>query len=405
MLDQIDQEMEKRNIQAIIILGDTTLGDPNLTYVVGGNLPGGGLYFKRIGQEPLLVTSNLDAPTARKLGTVKRIETFTEWGLERFAQQYGRYEAKLHLLADILRKEGVDGKIALYGRNDLGHGTYFVDMLRNLGVNVAGDNSPSIVDTARETKDEKELEKLRDVGRRTGRVIEAIVDVLSSLKRNRGHLMLGKKRATIGAVKALISSNLAAEGLIAPEGTIFAIGASSADPHNAGTPSDAIKEGKLIVFDIFPQGESSYWSDITRTYIIGKASKKDKQLYETVHEAQRTSLDFIRPGVSGEEAMKKACDVIERHGYHTTRDIYEGKAEKLDSGFTHILGHGVGLMIHELPILGFLSKDPLRLGQVVTVEPGVYLPGYGGVRIEDTVSITPRGVSYLARVGKEFEVT
>ena len=148
MLDQIDQEMEKRNIQAIIILGDTTLGDPNLTYVVGGSLPGGGLYFKRIRQEPLLLTSILDAPTAQKLGTVKRVETFTEWGLERLALQYGRSEAKLHLLTEILRKEGADGKIVLYGRNDLGHGTYFVDTLRNLGVNVIGDNSPSIMDTA-----------------------------------------------------------------------------------------------------------------------------------------------------------------------------------------------------------------------------------------------------------------
>jgi Xaa-Pro aminopeptidase len=85
--------------------------------------------------------------------------------------------------------------------------------------------------------------------------------------------------------------------------------------------------------------------------------------------------------------------------------IFQGNAKGIHSGFTHSLGHGVGLTIGERPYLTFLSKDPLRKSEVVTVEPGVYLPRYGGVRIEDTVVITSRGVSYLAKVEKELELT
>jgi Xaa-Pro aminopeptidase len=86
------------------------------------------------------------------------------------------------------------------------------------------------------------------------------------------------------------------------------------------------------------------------------------------------------------------------------REVYEGKAKSISSGFNHSLGHGVGLTIGERPNLGLLSKDPLKVGGVVTVEPGVYLPKYGGVRIEDTVKITQKGYENLARVEKELEI-
>jgi len=405
LLNQIDPEMRKRRIQAIMILGDTTLADPNLMYVAGGTLPRGGVYFKRVGQKPLLVTSNLDMPTARKLGRVKSIETYSQWNLEKLSKKYGREEAFPRLLAEIARKNGVSGKVALYGRNDLAFGTYLVDKLRRLGVKITNDESPSILESARETKDADEIQKLRNVGRKTGRVVDAIVEVLKDLKRKRGHLTLKGKRATIGVIKALISSLIAAEELGAPEGTIFAIGASSADPHNAGIPTDEIREGKLIVFDIFPQSESGYWHDLTRTYIVGRAAPKDRQLYDAVYEAQRVSLDSIRAGVTGEDVMSKSCDVIERRGYRTIREVFQGKLKAVSSGFNHSLGHGVGLTIGERPYLSFLSREALKSRQVVTVEPGVYLPGHGGVRIEDTVSITSRGIDTLARVNKEFEIT
>jgi len=109
--------------------------------------------------------------------------------------------------------------------------------------------------------------------------------------------------------------------------------------------------------------------------------------------------------VTGEEAMVRACDIIEDHGFHTVREVFEGKSTGISSGFNHSLGHGVGLTIGEGPYLSFLSKERLKAAEVVTVEPGVYLPGYGGVRIEDTVAITSRGIENLSPVEKELELT
>jgi Xaa-Pro aminopeptidase len=405
MLKHLDEQMSKRKLQGIVVFGDTTLGNPDLAYVVGGNLARGGIFVKRLHNEALLVTSDLDIGTARRLGGVKRINTFTEWGLEKIAAKYGRENTYPYLIASILKGERIRGRVSICGRNDLASGTHLVDELRRLGVKNVGESSPTVLESARETKSREEINDLRRAGTKTAKVVESVLESLRKMKRKRGRLYLGTARATIGLVKRLISSRLAQQDLIAPEGTIFAIGASSADPHNAGIPSEQIKEGRLIVFDIFPQSGTGYWFDLTRSFVIGRADAKARRLFETVHEAQDISLDFLRKGVTGEEAMSKACQVVQRAGYRTVREIFEGKAKSIPSGFNHGLGHGVGLTIGERPFLSFLSRDPLKEGHVVTVEPGIYLPHYGGVRIEDTVVITARGIDNLASVDKELELT
>jgi Xaa-Pro aminopeptidase len=404
MLNDLDELMRERTLQAIVVLGDTTLGNPDLMYVTGGQLARGGIYVKRLSHDPLLVTSNLDIGTARRLGQIKRIHTFTEWGFERLAAKHGRENAQQYLIKLILRSEGIHGKVSIYGRNDLSSGIRLADELRKLGARIVGESSPTALECARETKSREEIKKVRDVGTRTARVVEAVLGILRNSKRKRGLLYLGRLVATVGLVKKLISSRLAQEDLIAPEGTIFAIGASGADPHNAGIPGDRIKEGKLIVFDIFPQAGTGYWFDLTRSVVVGRADGKAKRLFETVSEAQQTSLDFLREGVTGEAAMVKACEVIEHAGYRTVREVFEGRSKSIPSGFNHSLGHGVGLTIGERPYLSFLSRDSLKSGQIVTVEPGVYLPRYGGVRIEDTVVITPRGIDNLASIDRQLEL-
>ncbi len=405
MLEDLDRLMAERDIQGIVVVGDATLGNPDLTYVAGGNLARGGIYVKRLNHDAILVTSNLDIGTARRLGRVKRISTFTELGLERIAAKYGRANTHQHLLQSILKEEGIEGKVSLYGRNDLAWGVRLADELRKLGVRVEGESSPTTLESARETKSRREIENIRNVGIKTSGIVEAVLKTLRNMKRKRGQLYLKHERATVGMVKKLISLKLAEKDLVAPEGTIFAIGSSGADPHNSGIASDPIKERKPIVFDIFPQAENGYWFDLTRTFLVGRADTKAKNLFETVNSAQASGLDSIREGATGEEAMIKACRVIEQAGFKTIREVFEGKAKEIRSGFIHSLGHGVGLTIGESPYLSFLSKAPLKSRQVVTVEPGIYLPRYGGVRIEDTVLVTRSGVDNLTSLDKELEIS
>jgi len=158
------------------------------------------------------------------------------------------------------------------------------------------------------------------------------------------------------------------------------------------------------VFDIFPEGESGYWHDLTRTFVVGNANSEDRRQFAAVSDAQSACLDFMKSGVISEEVMSKACDIIEGRGYRTIREVFLGKTKNIESGFNHSLGHGVGLTIGERPYLSFLNRNSLKRRQVVTVEPGVYLPGHGGVRIEDTVLISDRRVEILSDVDKEFEL-
>ena len=168
--------------------------------------------------------------------------------------------------------------------------------------------------------------------------------------------------------------------------TICASGAMSALPHHqaSGKP---LCEGDFLVMDYGCVFEG-YCSDITRTVVIGKASSRHREIYETVLKAQLAAEKNLRAGLAARDADKAARDIIENAGF--------GK------NFSHSLGHGVGIEIHELPNLS--PKSPLTLshGDVVTIEPGIYIEGFGGVRIEDMAYISENGAEILTSSPKEL---
>lgn len=156
---------------------------------------------------------------------------------------------------------------------------------------------------------------------------------------------------------------------------IVASGINSSMPH--AVPSHKkIEKGDFLTMD-FGCIYEGYCSDMTRTIVIGKASQKQKEVYETVLKAQLAALDFIKAGLKGKEVDKVARDIIYQAGY--------------EGCFGHGLGHSVGLFIHENPRLSMLEEDVLEEGMVETVEPGIYIKGFGGVRIEDLVVVTKEG--------------
>jgi Xaa-Pro dipeptidase len=161
--------------------------------------------------------------------------------------------------------------------------------------------------------------------------------------------------------------------------TIIASGISSAFPHGSCT-NRTIHQGDLVVVDLGATYQS-YRSDMTRTFTAGKSTEKQMKIYETVKIAQQKAFKAISPNISAAQVDGAARRAIEAAGF--------------GEFFVHNLGHGVGLEIHEAPILSPDSKDTLAAGNVVTDEPGIYLPGYGGVRIEDTVFITSNGAERL----------
>jgi len=153
--------------------------------------------------------------------------------------------------------------------------------------------------------------------------------------------------------------------------TIVASGPNSAYPHG-GSGNRKLQRGDLIVIDLGAKS-NGYCSDMTRTIVLGNPSPRQLKIFEIVKEAQQRALKALKEGVAAKNIDAIARDFIVKKGF--------------GENFVHGLGHGVGLEVHEPPTLSPISKDQLKNGNVVTVEPGIYIPGLGGVRIEDTVAI------------------
>jgi Xaa-Pro aminopeptidase len=175
-----------------------------------------------------------------------------------------------------------------------------------------------------------------------------------------------------------------AEGVAFPP--IVASGARGALPH-AGASEKRLEPGELITLDLGAR-VAGYHSDMTRTVALGKPSPEMRRVYEAVQEALEVALQGLKPGRTGKEVDALAREALGRHG--------------LDRYFVHSLGHGVGLAVHEGPGLSPYTEEVLEPGMVVTVEPGVYLPGVGGVRIEELVLITEDGIELLSRFPRGY---
>ena len=238
------------------------------------------------------------------------------------------------------------------------------------------------------------------------------------------------RRATVGAdrilhldgavftaerLRAIVEGALLERGCGSPEGTICAPGAQAADPHQDGT--GPLRANEAIVMDIYPQHNvTRYYADMTRTVSKGEPPAEIVRMYDLVRRAQDAGIAALRPGVSGREVHELVEDLIFAAGYDTLRPGQQHRTgqdrpgqqhrpgEGTPRGFIHGLGHGVGLQIHEAPSLGRAGTTPLAEGDIVTVEPGVYDPVVGGVRLEDMLVITAGGARNLTRAPRQLVI-
>ena len=199
-----------------------------------------------------------------------------------------------------------------------------------------------------------------------------------------GAIVYEGEALTSERLRAEIDSELLRGGAL-PTGTICAGGIQGACPHDAG--SGVLYAGTPIVMDIFPRSMTNgYWGDLTRTMVKGRAPEVVKRAYAAVLEAREHAKTLIRPGAVPEDIHRAAAGILEKHGFMT------GRNDAGDFGFFHGLGHGVGLEIHEAPRLSLRNRTPLAGGEIITVEPGLYYPEWGGIRLEDMVYVEQSGV-------------
>ena len=353
-----------------ILMVDSAEKNADMQYVLGFRTPDP-IVFLDCGDVRHVVVPALEAGRARALGTRFRVHTPESLRLRRSERRdLGGWAAAL------LRKLGIRRVTVPSG---FALGTARRLEKRGIVVRV----SEARLYPQRERKRSAEIESIRAVQRAAVLAMKAAVAMIAASRPSRGGLLKrGSRILTSETVRAEIARVLLAHDCMGRD-TIVAGGDQAADPHCHG--EGPLRAGQSIVIDIFPQHlHHGYWGDLTRTVVKGSPHPRLAAMYRAVRAAQRVALSGIRAGASASAIHRRAQAEISRRGFAT--DLAKDRPE----GFIHGTGHGVGLEIHERPVLGS-AAGRLRAGNVVTVEPGLYYPGIGGVRIEDTVLVTATG--------------
>lgn len=244
-------------------------------------------------------------------------------------------------------------------------------------------------------KTDSELSYIQRAVTETETVVKHALAMIASADIQDEKLYLDGELLTSERVKSFIMGALIERGYL-PLYTIVASGEQGCDPHNQG--SGPLYANTPIIMDVFPRSLSSfYFADMTRTIVRGTPDPYVIKMFDAVLNAQDAALNMIRDGVSARSVHQAVCDVFEREGFRT------GTIDGIVQGFIHSTGHGVGLEIHEHPRIASID-DTLHEGHVVTVEPGLYYRGYGGIRLEDLVVVTQNGCTNLNTLPKQLVI-
>ena len=271
------------------------------------------------------------------------------------------------------------------------------ERLRDAGITLTVDQR-AFADRRR-VKSAAELAGIRRAQRAAEAGMRACVDVLRRSERRNGSLAVDGEGLTVELVKQHVEQEFVRHGVTADE-FIVAHGPQGAIGHDMG--SGPIHAGESIVVDLWPKDrESACFADMTRTFVVGDVPGDLRELHRLTREALELAIGMVRPGVAGVDVYGAVCEHFEAAGYPTGRSKQPGSV--LQEGFFHGLGHGIGLDVHERPGISRYSDDLVE-GDVITLEPGLYRRGYGGVRLEDLLLVTADGAENLTDFPYGLEV-
>jgi len=407
MKSDLDALMQARNLDALVVLGNAE-HNPPMYYFVGGGHVSDALLVKKRGEAPVLFYNDMERGEAARSGLETR--PFSEFDLAELQKQANGDS----LLALAMRFQKIledfnltRGRIGVYGQVKFSSAFGMMMKLQSLlpGVEFVGEaGMDSIFLKAMETKDESEVERIRKMGKITTEVVRRVQNLLMNSDVRDDEILLKEDGfpLTIGDVKSKIELWLAELGAENPEGTIFAIGQDAGVPHSTGNPTDLMRLGQTIVFDIFPcERGGGYFYDFTRTWSLGYAVPEAQDLYDQVYEIYNKLADEFDLNAPFKDYQRMTCEYFESKGHAS---LLNSKAPL--NGYVHSLGHGVGLNIHERPFSHLNVGDDHRLapGVIFTSEPGLYYPEKGmGIRIEDTIWVHPDGkMEILAEYPYDF---
>jgi Xaa-Pro aminopeptidase len=360
---------------ALLLVGDSQ-SNANLYYRTHF-LAGDPFAYAEAGGRAVLVVSSMERGRAEKESIVPEVRAFGDFGNKR-------------LDSTVLR-----GLLAEIGTNEVAVEAVFpvgyADDLRAAGIAVTVDHELLVAE--RRHKTAEEIAAITAAQRVTERAMGRAIELIASSKSLNGALHIGGIPLTSERLRGEIEMLFLREGMDFSLAPIVAGGPGAADPHWLG--AGPLRECEAIVIDLFPRSRKTrYFADMTRTVVKGQPPALLADMYEATSRALDAALGAIRPGADGKDVHEAADTVFREAGFHP-----DGRGPL----YIHSTGHGVGLDIHEGPGLSSRSVE-LRPGDVITVEPGLYDPTVGGVRIEELVVVTEDGSTNLTRFPREFVV-
>ena len=384
----LDAFLDETDTDGYLIDADST--DSDQYYLSGFDAPDPFVTLYD-GETHLLFPRSLEFARAKRESRAETVQRYVDFDHAELVEEYGPEDAVSHVLARFLDSYGVDS-VAVPPRFPL----KTADGLRGRGVDVTPDTD-GVVTEIRATKTDAEIDHIQAAQRANEAAMAAAEELLRAAEvADDGTLQHDGEALTSERVKEEIEVTLLREGCSLDE-TIVACGADAADPHDRG--SGPLSADEAIIVDIFPQSKTTkYHADMTRTFCVGEPSETIAEWYDLTEDAMDAAYDVLEAGVTGAAVHDAVCDVYEEAGLATLRSD-----DRTETGFIHSTGHGVGLDVHELPRLS-PNGGELEAGHVVTVEPGLYDPEVGGVRIEDLVVVTEDGYENLTDYEKRLVV-
>jgi Xaa-Pro aminopeptidase len=370
---------------SILICADT-IRSPEMRHEVPAEIMDPFLYAEVDGHR-YAVISQLEIQTIHNAAPDIEVIQPEQLGWDELVERYPDWEeAEQELIVRACRRMGISEAVA--------PATFpleLADRLRASGLELTPDHRT--FEQRRRSKTEAELAGIGRAQRAAEAAMEAAAKLLRAAEPADGVLHAGGERLTSERLKEAIYEALSSHPVTCEE-PIVAHGPQGAVGHERG--SGPIPPSEPVVIDLWPQDTASAcFADMTRTFVVGDVPEEIRQWHSLSERALARAKDAIRPGANGREPFEAVCELFDEHGFPTQLSKEAGST--LEEGFNHSLGHGVGLQVHEAPALGRTRGYELVPGDVLAVEPGLYRPDIGGVRLEDLVLVTETGAETLTR--------
>ena len=354
-MDPLSEAIRKNGADAYVVFASSR--DADMRYLTQFTTSDPFVYFRKTRKRGVIIVSQMEVGRATLEATAD-IMTRTQAGLpDILKKEPDPYRALAQMIA------GQTGKKILVPP------TFPLALANALSEHCTVTVDNGTVMSMRAVKTGTEIRYLKDVQKVTQTAMGHAVSLIRHATVKKGILYRGGEPLTSEKIKYCLHTTLLEHGCTAVD-TIVSCGKDTAIPHMTGT--GPLYSDEPIVIDLFPMHEKSgYYADMTRTIVKGKPSSAISEMYSTLREAKKQAISQVRADVSGADVHQGVVDFFKDHGY-----------ESNSQGFVHNLGHGVGLQVHEQPTVGPSGKSLVK-GNVITIEPGLYYSGIGGVRIED----------------------